>query len=115
MAKKKGSAAPAAEKPSKRSKKGEEDRGLKFGTDVAYGDVYDAGGGGGDSEFVSSLPTEEEERVMFAGESVRAKEQMEDLDEGRVSRHPSTRASSAESSRKVSALAGAGRDAKQRK
>lgn len=91
-----------AEKPSKRSKKGEDDRGLKFGTDVAYGDVY-GGAGGEDSEFVSSLPTEEEERRMLAGDSVRAKEQMEDLDEGRVSSHPSTMASAAKSAGNVSA------------
>ena len=106
MAKKKSAAAPASEKPSKRSKKGEEtdDRGgLKFGAGVAYGDVYGAGGDG-DSEFVSSLPTEEEERKMFGGDSVRAREQQEDLDEGRVSSHPSTMAASSKSSGNVSEL-----------
>jgi hypothetical protein len=101
MGQKKEAAAPAAEKPSKRSKKGEDDRGLRFGTEVAYGDVYDAGGGD-DSEFVSSLPTEEEERKLFGDDSVRAKEQMEDLDEGRVSNHPSTMASAAKSGGNVS-------------
>ncbi|KAG7364512.1 splicing factor 3B subunit 1 [Nitzschia inconspicua] len=80
----------AAEKQSKRSKN-EDDRGLKFGTGVAYGDVYGAADDD-DSEFVSTLPTEEEERKMFGDESVRAREQMEDLDEGRVSSHPSTMA-----------------------
>ncbi|KAL3917363.1 MAG: hypothetical protein SGILL_004749 [Bacillariaceae sp.] len=84
------------EKPSKRSKKGDDDRGIEFGkSDLSYGDVY-GGVGAEDSQFVSSLPTEEEERRMLAGDNVRAKEQMEDLDEGRFSSHPSTNAKSAD-------------------
>ena len=58
------------------------DRGLKFGADTAE---YDS-----ESEYVSSLPTEEEERRILAGENVRAKEDIEELDEGRASNHPST-------------------------
>jgi hypothetical protein len=46
------------------------------------------------AEYVSSLPTEEEERKILAGENVRAREEIEDLDEGRKSNHPSTLASS---------------------
>lgn len=59
-----------------------EDRGgLKLGTDTSYDS---------DSEYVSSLPTEEEERRILAGENIRAREEIENLDEGRVSNHPST-------------------------
>ncbi|VEU35214.1 unnamed protein product [Pseudo-nitzschia multistriata] len=54
--------------------------GLKFGAD----------GYGSDSEYVTALPTDEEERQLLAGENVRAKERIEELDEGRVSNHPST-------------------------
>jgi hypothetical protein len=65
--------------------------GLKFGADVvAYGDEFYESAG--DSEYVSSLPTEDEERKMFGDNDVKAKEQMEALDEGRVSHHPSTAA-----------------------
>jgi hypothetical protein len=46
------------------------------------------------AEYVSSLPTEEEERRILDGENVRAREEIEDLDEGRKSNHPSTLASS---------------------
>jgi hypothetical protein len=67
-----------------------DDRGLKFGTDVVYDDAY---GGGGESEYVTSLPTLDEEKKIY-GEGVRAKEEMEELDEGRVSNHPSTLAAS---------------------
>ena len=59
-----------------------DDRGLKFGADTAE---YDS-----DSEYVASLPTEEEERRILAGEKIRANEEIEDLDEGRASNHPST-------------------------
>lgn len=69
-----------------------DDRGLKFGTDVVFDDAY--GATGEESEFVSSLPTEEEERRMFEGESVRVREAKESFDEGRVSSHPSTMAGS---------------------
>lgn len=63
-----------------------DDRGLKFGTGIVYDDAY---GGGEETEYVSSLPTLDEEKRMHA-ETVRAKEDMEELDEGRVSNHPST-------------------------
>jgi hypothetical protein len=89
----KGDATGASEKTSNGSKSKNDDRGLKFGTDVVYSDVY-GGADGEDSEFLTSLPTEEEERKMFGEESVRVREQMEDLDEGRVSSHPSTLAAS---------------------
>jgi hypothetical protein len=72
-----------------------DDRGLKFGTDIVFDDAYYGGGGGdGESDFVSSLPTEEEERRMLDEESVYAREQLEVVDEGRVSNHPSTMATS---------------------
>jgi splicing factor 3B subunit 1 len=64
-----------------------DDRGVKLGTGVGYDDVY--GGGGDDNEYVSELPTLDEEKRMLA-ESARAREDMEDLDEGRASNHPST-------------------------
>jgi splicing factor 3B subunit 1 len=65
-----------------------DDRGLRFGTGVAYDDAY---AGGEDSEYVTSLPTLDEENKMLRDDShVRAKEDMENLDEGRVSSHPST-------------------------
>jgi len=63
-------------------------RGVKLGTGVAYDDVY-AGGGDDDGEYVSELPTMDEEKKMHADE-VRAREDMEELDEGRVANHPST-------------------------
>lgn len=68
-----------------------DDRGLKFGTDVVYDDAY--AGAGGDSEYVSSLPTLDEERKMHA-RGLREREDVEELDEGRLSNHPSTLASS---------------------
>eukprot|EP00980_Cylindrotheca_fusiformis_P008904 scaffold1900_cov123-Cylindrotheca_fusiformis.AAC.30 len=74
----------------------EDDRGLKFGTDVVYDDAY--AGAGGDTEYVSSLPTLDEERRMHA-KGVREKEEAEELDEGRVSNHPSTLAASKRSVR----------------
>ena len=58
---------------------------MKFGADTAYDS---------DSEYVTALPTDAEERMMLAGESVKAREQVEYLDEGRVSAHPSTLAAS---------------------
>lgn len=66
------------------------ERGIKLGTGVAYDDAY---AGGGESEYVSSLPTLDEERKMHAS-GVSQREQAEDLDEGRMSNHPSTLASS---------------------
>jgi len=56
--------------------------GLKFGADA-----YDS-----DPDYVSALPTDAEERMMLAGENVKARERVEYLDEGRASNHPSTRA-----------------------
>ena len=73
--------------------------GLKFGADTA---AYDS-----DSEYVSALPTEEEERMLLAGENVRAREEIEHLDEGRVGSHPSTLAATNKAStaaREVSAV-----------
>lgn len=67
-----------------------DDRGVKLGTGVGYDDVY--AGGGDDSEYVSELPTLDEEKRMFA-EGSRAREDIEELDEGRASNHPSTLAS----------------------
>jgi splicing factor 3B subunit 1 len=65
----------------------EDDRGSKFGTGVAYDDAYAAGNE--DTEYVTSLPTMDEELKM-RGEDVHVREDMEELDEGRVSSHPST-------------------------
>ena len=55
--------------------------GLKFGADIAYDS---------DSEYISALPTDEEERVLLAGENLKVKEKNEYLDEGMASNHPST-------------------------
>ena len=63
--------------------------GVKFGTGVAYDDAY--AGGGGETEYVSALPTDDEEMLV---NSVREKEGMETYDEGRASSHPSTLANS---------------------
>jgi hypothetical protein len=87
----KGAASGGGEGSSDRDN-GKDDRGLKFGTEVVFDDAY--GATGEESEFVSSLPTEEEERRMLEEESVYAREQLEDVDEGRVSSHPSTMAAS---------------------
>lgn len=66
-----------------------DDRGVAFGTGVAYDDAYGADGG---TEYVSELPTMDEER----------RGELEELDdEGRVSSHPSTMM--AASNREVSA------------
>lgn len=53
--------------------------GLRFGADADDGS---------DSEYVSALPTDEEERRME--QDAKAREELEDLDEGRASSHPST-------------------------
>lgn len=66
-----------------------EERGVKLGTGIVYDDVYAAGGGDDDGQYVSELPTLDEERRMHA-DDVRAREDLEDLDEGRVNHHPST-------------------------
>jgi len=70
-------------KPSSEQKK-ETSTGLKFGTDVVYNDAY----GGGESEYASELPTADEEK------GARMREEMEHMDEGRASNHPSTLAAS---------------------
>ena len=80
-----------------KEKTNDDQGGLKFGADTAYDS---------DSEYVSALPTEEEERRLLAGENVRAREEIEDLDEGRVGSHPSTLAATNKASsaaREVSA------------
>ena len=66
-----------------------DDRGVRFGTGVAYDDAY--GGVGGDADYNTSLPTLDEERKMLrGGADAMEREALEDLDEGRVSSHPST-------------------------
>jgi hypothetical protein len=61
--------------------------GVAFGTSVVYTDAYN--NDMGDDEFVTSLPTAEEEAMMEDG--VKAREEEEMLDEGRVGGfHPST-------------------------
>ena len=82
---------PVTRRSSRRSSRDEDDqqnddRGVKLGTGVGYDDVY--AGGGDDDEYVSELPTMEEERNMLA---TAAAQDLEDLDEGRAaSNHPST-------------------------
>ena len=39
--------------------------GVRFGTAVAFDDAYGAGAAGDEGDFVTSLPTEEEEREML--------------------------------------------------
>lgn len=65
-------------------------RGVKLGTGVVYDDIY--AGGAENTEYISELPTLDEEKRMHEAD-VRAKEDMEELDEGRESNHPSTLAS----------------------
>jgi len=71
---------------------GGDDRGVQFGTGVAYEDSY-----GGDPEdsgtYLSEIPTADEERRVMEGGNVRDREEDEELDEGRQSSHPSSRAS----------------------
>ena len=68
--------------------------GVRFGAGGSYDDTY-VPGGGGEGEFVKELPTmEEEHRLMNGGGDVRAREEAEEIDEGRVSYHPSTVAAS---------------------
>jgi splicing factor 3B subunit 1 len=68
----------------------QDDRGIAFGTDVVFDDAYGAEGGG--DEYVEALPTAEEERRMMEGDDVKAREDEEMMDEGRISSHPSTMA-----------------------
>lgn len=62
--------------------------GIAFGADTG---TYEIGGGINSDEFVTELPTTEEERRMMSG-GVHEKEEAEELDEGRVQYHPSTMA-----------------------
>ena len=57
---------------------------------MVFDDAYGAEGGGG--EYVEALPTAEEERRMLEGDDIKAREDEEMMDEGRVSSHPSTMA-----------------------
>lgn len=63
------------------------------GTRLSEGTYEDGYGDGFGGDFVKELPTMEEERRMLDGD-VRAREEAEDIDEGRVSYHPSTMAAS---------------------
>ncbi len=71
--------------------------GVKFGSGIAYDDVYGMSSNGG-GEYVDSLPTAEEERELLNGgnynDNIRAKERAEMNDAGRVGAgmHPSTNA-----------------------
>jgi hypothetical protein len=67
--------------------------GIAFGTHVAYDDIYGTHGDGG--EFVSSLPTMDEELEEDSWPSSRMKardrnEADDDYDAGRTSYHPSS-------------------------
>jgi len=67
--------------------------GIQFGTSVAYDDAYADNSGGGDKgEFVTSLPTLDEERRMMMGDDddYDAGRLAEMQDEGRIGSHPST-------------------------
>ena len=64
--------------------------GIKFGTGISYDDAYGSGINDSNDEFVTSLPTLEEERNMY-DDNVKYREEMEYEDEGRLnSSHPST-------------------------
>mmetsp|Transcript_16349 Transcript_16349/g.18637 ORF Transcript_16349/g.18637 Transcript_16349/m.18637 type:complete len:1345 (+) Transcript_16349:66-4100(+) len=66
--------------------------GIQFGTNVAFDDAYGAGVGG-DNEYVSSLPTpEEERRLMELDDDDDAGKRAEREDSGRIGSHPSTMA-----------------------
>ena len=80
----------SAYNPTRSKKTTNDDRGgLKFGADTAYDS---------DSEYISALPTDEEERMLLAAENVKAREKREYLDEGMASNHPSTLATSSDTS-----------------
>lgn len=82
------------EKLNEEQSKNIDDRGgLKFGVETAY-DGDDA------SQYVASLPTEEEEQRILSGVNIKAREEIENLDEGRESNHPSTLASTNKSGAK---------------
>ena len=78
---------PAKPEPPTKSEEAD-DRGIRFGTGVAYEDAYAAGGS---AEYVSELPTADEEQRLLRGDSVRQKEEEEMIDEGQVRMsHPSS-------------------------
>ena len=87
------------EKPNANTEESTDGRGgVRFGTGIGYDDAY-AGpvSAGGDDDYVSALPTLDEERKMMADdEDVRVREREEFDDAGRVGggMHPSTMASS---------------------
>jgi hypothetical protein len=66
-----------------------DDRGVAFGAGGTYDDAY---AGGEEPEYVTELPTLDEEQKMLG--NARAREDMESMDEGRASNHPSTLAAS---------------------
>ena len=80
---------------SSRSQKDEESNnedsrgGVKLGTGVAYDDVYGEGARD-DGEYVSELPTLDEEQGLYAAGNLLVREDLEELDEGRAASHPST-------------------------
>jgi len=63
--------------------------GIRFGAGGTYDDDAMALDVGDDPGYVKELPTTEEERRMVTGD-MRAREETEEVDEGRVSYHPST-------------------------
>lgn len=76
---------PVAKKEEEERSAAADPRGIQFGTAVVYDDgVYAGGGAGSNEEYVSELPTMEEEE-----EAHRMPE--DEADEGRISSHPSTR------------------------
>ena len=88
---------PVAKKPSNGGGRGKEQPpqqqddprgGIRFGTDIAYND--DDAFNVGNADYVSELPTAEEEERLLRGDSLRQKEEDEMLDEGRVVHHPSS-------------------------
>ena len=60
--------------------------GIQFGTSVAYDDAYHADSG----DFVSELPTLDEERRMMGDDDGGARRRAEMEDSGRIGSHPST-------------------------
>jgi len=60
--------------------------GIQFGTSVAYDDAYHADSG----DFVSELPTLDEERRMMGDDDDGARRRAEMEDSGRIGSHPST-------------------------
>lgn len=69
--------------------------GIQFGTGIAYNDAY--GDDSTDHQYVESLPTLEEEQQLLRQEQndVKLREEMEELDQGRMmgggASHPSSR------------------------